>query len=66
LQRTEDHGDYFTVHPWWDKRIFNELKDEYSSGMEVTTDDEFIRKLIIDADERAALVHVEKGEFSKI
>ncbi|MFM7858479.1 MAG: polysaccharide biosynthesis protein, partial [Flammeovirgaceae bacterium] len=66
LQRTEDHGGYFTVHPWWSNKIFNDLTTEYSSGAEVTTDDELIRNLIREADKRAAIVHVEKGEFSKI
>lgn len=66
LQRTEDHGDYFTVHPWWAKKDFAELTVEYSSDSEIVTDLDAIRELIKDADEKAAEVHVEKGEFSKI
>ncbi|SHM28513.1 UDP-glucose 4-epimerase [Chitinophaga jiangningensis] len=66
LQRTEDHGDYFTVHPWWANKSFAELQQEYSSDLEVISDMVAIKELIRDADEKAAEVHVEKGEFSKI
>lgn len=66
LQRTEDKGDYFIVHPWWDKRIFTDLQEEYSSGTAVTYDDKFIHQLIRRADEKANEVQFEIGEFSKI
>lgn len=66
LDRAEDMGDYFTVHPWWDKRLFTDLKEEYSSGMEVLHEDVAIRALIAKADESAKYVHIEDGEFSKI
>lgn len=66
LDRAEDMGGYFTVHPWWDKKIFTDLKEEYSSGMEVLKEDADIRALIATADESAKYVHIEDGEFSKI
>jgi UDP-N-acetylglucosamine 4,6-dehydratase/5-epimerase len=66
LDRTEDMGDYFTVHPWWNKKIFTDLKEEYSSGMEVLHEDSAIRALIATADKSAKSVHIEDGEFSKI
>ncbi|MBC9910599.1 SDR family NAD(P)-dependent oxidoreductase [Chitinophaga varians] len=66
LQRTEDHGDYFTVHPWWANKNMNDLGVEYSSDSEIIDDLDLIKDLIRVADEKAAEVHVEKGEFSKI
>jgi UDP-N-acetylglucosamine 4,6-dehydratase/5-epimerase len=66
LDRSEDMGDYFTVHPWWDKRIFTDLSEEYSSGMEILHEDADIRALIATADKSAKNVHIEDGEFSKI
>jgi len=59
LQRTEDKGDYFVVHPWWDKRIFTDLEEEYSSGMEVVQDLTLIKELIIAADIKAELIPVD-------
>jgi len=66
LDRTEDKGDYFTVHPWWNKQIFTDLNEEYSSGMEIIKEDSEIRALIAYADDKARNVHIEDGEFSKI
>jgi UDP-N-acetylglucosamine 4,6-dehydratase len=65
LERTQDKGDYFVVHPWWKKTVYTDLTDEYSSGKEVSRDDKVIRDLIRDADERAKNVHID-GEFSHI
>lgn len=58
LDRAEDMGGYFTVHPWWSKKIFTDLAEEYSSEMEVLTDDADIRALIASADESAKYVHI--------
>ncbi len=66
LIRTEDKGDYFVVHPWWNSNSYAELKKEYDSGSAVTFDDEFIRTLIERADSKANEVQFEIGEFSKI
>lgn len=66
LQRTEDKGDYFIVHPWWSGKHMTDLQEEYSSGSLVTTDDDFMLSLIKEADKYASLIHVEEGEFSKI
>lgn len=66
LDRTEDKGDYFTVHPWWNKNTYTDLTEEYSSGMEVVKNDSDIRDLIAYADEKAKYVHIEDGEYSKI
>ncbi|QOR66326.1 SDR family NAD(P)-dependent oxidoreductase [Cytobacillus suaedae] len=66
LQRTEDKGDYFTIHPWWHKEIYRDILDEYSSGMDIIRGISQLKDLIAVADIRAAEVHVEKGEFSKI
>lgn len=65
LDRTEDRGDYFIVHPWWEKTTFAELGEEYSSGKEARDDHEEIRALIAAADARAKVVHID-GEFSHI
>lgn len=66
LDRTEDMGDYFTVHPWWKKSTYNDLSEEYSSSMELINDDNSLRNLIKYADEKAKHIHIEDGEFSKI
>lgn len=66
LQRTEDKGDYFVVHPHWNKTVFNDLKDEYGSGSGVVDDDSYIRNLMKKADDEFGQVSVEEGEFSKI
>ena len=66
LPRAEDMGDYITIHPWWDKRTFTDFNTEYSSGDDIIHDLDKIKALIADADEKAARVHVEKGEFSRI
>lgn len=66
LDRTEDKGNYFTVHPWWNKSIYIDLTEEYSSGMEILKSDSEVRELIAYADDKAKYVHIEDGEFSKI
>lgn len=66
LQRAEDMGDYIIIHPWWNKKIFNDFKQEYSSGDDIIMDNNLIKELIATADVKAALVNVEKGEFSRI
>ncbi|RYE58225.1 MAG: SDR family NAD(P)-dependent oxidoreductase [Sphingobacteriales bacterium] len=59
LQRTENKGDYFIVHPWWERCIFNDLQAEYSSGIQVVNDLSVIRNLIVSADAGAKLVTVD-------
>ncbi|GBF73568.1 nucleoside-diphosphate sugar epimerase [Paenibacillus sp. 598K] len=66
LQRTQDMGDYFIIHPWWVKQTFYDIAEEYGSGDDIINTTEQIKMLIADADVKAAEVHVEKGEFSKI
>jgi UDP-N-acetylglucosamine 4,6-dehydratase len=66
LQRTEDKGDYFVVHPWWDNRIFEDLKEEYSSGSLIIQDDNEIKALLNRADQKADEVQFEIGEYSKV
>lgn len=66
LPRAEDMGDYIMIHPWWDKSIYQNISKEYSSSDDIILDLDKIQELINDADEKAAKVHVEKGEFSKI
>jgi UDP-N-acetylglucosamine 4,6-dehydratase len=66
LQRTEDKGDYFVVHPWWDSRILEDLKEEYNSGNLVLEDDDEIKSLLNRADQKADEVQFEIGEYSKV
>lgn len=66
LLRTKDMGDYFVINPWWNKDLFDNLVNEYSSFDEVVDDDDSIRALIGRSDEEMAKVSVEEGEFSKI
>ncbi|MFM2267128.1 MAG: hypothetical protein RL757_569 [Bacteroidota bacterium] len=53
LSRSEDKGDYFTIHPWWDNRVFTDLTEEYSSGMEVLEKQKDIVSLLAMADKKA-------------
>ncbi|MEN2775827.1 SDR family NAD(P)-dependent oxidoreductase [Acetivibrio clariflavus] len=66
LQRCEDKGDYFIIHPWWKKVKFSDITYEYSSGNNIIRDIPTIQSLIAEADKKVSEVHVEKGEFSKI
>lgn len=66
LERTKDNGDYCTVHPWWEKKHYNDMTIEYSSGHDIIEDEEKIKALIKLADERAEKVLVADGELSKV
>ena len=66
MPRAEDCGDYLTIHPWWDDRHFDDFKTEFSSAEMVVNEFDQVKELIENADEKASIVHVEKGEFSKI
>jgi len=66
LQRTQDMGNYFKVHPWWEKDIYTDLSREYCSKDELLNNDMAIRELIKRSDNEMSKVSVEEGEFSKI
>jgi UDP-N-acetylglucosamine 4,6-dehydratase/5-epimerase len=56
LQRTEDHDDYFVVHPWWNSKVYVDIVDEYSSGTSIVDDSNTIKELIAVADAKAKAV----------
>lgn len=64
MPRAEDAGDYFVVHPWWDRTQFNTLPCEYSSGSDVASRAE-IRALIERADAEFKSMEIVGGEFSR-
>jgi len=66
LQRTQDKGDYFVVHPWWNKAIYEELTEEYSSGYNILKDMAELKKLLQKADTEYNKISVEEGEYSKL
>lgn len=66
LLRTQDKGDYFVVNPWWNKTLINELKEEYSSGMDVLNDLEEVKNILKKADIEYNKISVEEGEHSKL
>ena len=63
LVRTEDMGDYYKVHPWWNKTTFGHIDNEYSSGDNVVNKDQ-IKQLIARADKEFEILEMPGGEFS--
>jgi UDP-N-acetylglucosamine 4,6-dehydratase len=63
LVRTEDMGDYYKIHPWWDKVNLDHMKNEYSSGDNVV-EKARIKKLMARADEEFEVMEMSRGEFS--
>jgi len=63
LVRTEDQGDYYKIHPWWEKVNFDHLKTEYSS-FDTLVDQDQIKKLILRSDQEFRDMEMEGGEFA--
>lgn len=64
LGRTEDLGDYYKIHPWWDSARPHALEREYSSVDHVTGRDE-VRSLIARADGEFKDMELMDTEYSK-
>jgi FlaA1/EpsC-like NDP-sugar epimerase len=64
LERTEDYGEYYMIHPWWSKARPSALGKEYSS-LDHVTDFETIRHLIRRADREFEMMEIPGGEFAK-
>jgi UDP-N-acetylglucosamine 4,6-dehydratase len=64
IERTEDCGSYYKIHPWWKKVSYDVLEKEFSSLDEVT-DLESTRTLIARADEEFETMELLGGEFAK-
>lgn len=47
--RVQDNGDYYTIHPYWNKTIFPEKK-EYSSSLHTIDDPHELETLLLSAD----------------
>lgn len=47
--RAEDNGDYYTIHPYWDRTVYPEMK-EYSSSLYTIDDPHELKKLLLSAD----------------
>ena len=63
LVRTEDLGDYYKIHPWWNKVHFDHLRAEYSS-FDSLVEKEKIKRLIARADKEFEDMEMAAGEFS--
>jgi UDP-N-acetylglucosamine 4,6-dehydratase len=63
LVRTEDLGDYYKIHPWWNKANFDHITNEYSSFDNVV-DKGHIKNLILRADKEFEIMEMAGGEFS--
>ena len=63
LVRTEDLGDYYKIHPWWNKVHFDHLRTEYSS-FDSLVEKEQIKRLIARADKEFEDMEMAAGEFS--
>ena len=64
LERSENCGDYFKLHPWWGHERPFALKAEYSSHDQLT-DLDTIRSLIDRADREFELMEIPGGEFAR-
>ncbi len=64
MQRTQDMGDYFVVHPWWDKSKYEVVNFEYESSTDLVSSVEDISKLIESSDEEFNNIGYRAGEFS--
>jgi FlaA1/EpsC-like NDP-sugar epimerase len=47
--RVEDNGDYYIIHPHWNKAIFPERR-EYSSNLQTIDDSHELERLLLSAD----------------
>lgn len=65
LERTEDHGDFLTIHPSWDESRYTDVSVEYSSGEEVVEDEEQVRSLLRAADEADRSIQMDNGEMAR-
>jgi UDP-glucose 4-epimerase len=63
LVRTEDQGDYYKIHPWWEKKNFDHLTSEYSSFDSLVARDQ-IKTLIQRSDQEFETLEMTAGEFA--
>lgn len=63
LVRTEDLGDYYKIHPWWDSVQFGDLTREYSSFDNLVGKDQ-IWDLIRRSDREFETMEMAGGEFA--
>jgi UDP-glucose 4-epimerase len=64
LQRVEDQGDYYKIHPWWSAARPNAITREYSS-LDAVTDTKAIQEIIVRADREFEEMEMVGGEFAK-
>ena len=64
LRRTEDHGDYLRVHPFWEAADRDDLSREYSSGSGLV-DRDMLRALIAASDAEFESMEMVGGEFAR-
>lgn len=64
LERSEDCGDYYKIHPWWSKARPSALSKEYST-LDQLADVEDIKCLIARADREFEIMEMPDGEFAK-
>ena len=63
IRRTEDHGDYYRVHPW-SEAGFEDIQAEYSSANQLVGHDR-VRQLIRAADAEFEAMEMLGGEFAR-
>lgn len=64
LERTQDCGGYYKIHPWWSRERPSALDKEYSS-LDQLCHLETVKRLIACADQEFDAMEVLDGEFSK-
>jgi UDP-N-acetylglucosamine 4,6-dehydratase/5-epimerase len=64
LRRTEDHGEYLRVHPFWEPADRADLVAEYSSATELV-DRDVLRTLIAASDAEFESMEMVGGEFAR-
>ncbi len=64
LERTEDCGNYYKIHPWWGRERPRELAKEYCS-LDALVEIEGVRQLIQRADQEFEAMEIPNGEFAK-
>lgn len=64
LERVEDQGDYYKIHPWWSAQRPRAIKAEYCSA-DAVTDYAKMQEIILRADREFEQMEMLGGEFAK-
>ena len=64
MLRTQDMGDYFVVHPWWETSKYEPVCFEYESSTGLIDNIDEIERLIKNSDEEFNNIGYRAGEFT--